>query len=147
MCHVIFVTLLFLMMCFFFFFSSRRRHTRCSRDWSSDVCSSDLPGTARRGTGRCCLWVVTRCGTLGGPAVSFKDRKFGLLTIRRQIAEDIFECSCTCGNLLDVWRSLLSSGVQRDCGMCRRMMVSYWTRPDGKVIAVRRIRRSEEHKA
>src|SRR2546429_4730003 len=26
----------------FFFFSSRRRHTRCSRDWSSDVCSSDL---------------------------------------------------------------------------------------------------------
>src|SRR6478752_3016033 len=29
--------------CFvFFFFSSRRRHTRCSRDWSSDVCSSDL---------------------------------------------------------------------------------------------------------
>src|SRR4030042_445584 len=30
------------MLCFFFFFSSRRRHTRCSRDWSSDVCSSDL---------------------------------------------------------------------------------------------------------
>src|SRR5687768_13860895 len=27
---------------FFFFFSSRRRHTRCSRDWRSDVCSSDL---------------------------------------------------------------------------------------------------------
>src|SRR6266436_1124882 len=27
-----------------FFFSSRRRHTRCSRDWSSDVCSSDLTG-------------------------------------------------------------------------------------------------------
>src|SRR2546422_11773529 len=25
-----------------FFLSSRRRHTRCSRDWSSDVCSSDL---------------------------------------------------------------------------------------------------------
>src|SRR5690606_41179606 len=37
----------------FFFFSSRRRHTRFSRDWSSDVCSSDLlnvteaPGTAQ----------------------------------------------------------------------------------------------------
>src|SRR3989442_2246434 len=26
----------------FFFFTSRRRHTRCGRDWSSDVCSSDL---------------------------------------------------------------------------------------------------------
>src|SRR5436309_11454769 len=32
----------------FFFFSSRRRHTRFSRDWSSDVCSSDL--ATRRGT-------------------------------------------------------------------------------------------------
>src|SRR5208282_3935099 len=36
---------------FFFFFSSRRRHTRCYRDWSSDVCSSDLgpsgPGHVR----------------------------------------------------------------------------------------------------
>src|SRR5690606_40059383 len=29
-----------------FFFSSRRRHTRFSRDWSSDVCSSDLDETA-----------------------------------------------------------------------------------------------------
>src|SRR5690349_22795093 len=27
---------------YFFFFSSRRRHTRSLRDWSSDVCSSDL---------------------------------------------------------------------------------------------------------
>src|SRR5699024_11816183 len=29
-----------------FFFSSRRRHTRSKRDWSSDVCSSDLLGDA-----------------------------------------------------------------------------------------------------
>src|SRR3712207_8045059 len=29
-------------MILFFFFSSRRRHTRYWRDWSSDVCSSDL---------------------------------------------------------------------------------------------------------
>src|SRR6266498_4716736 len=33
-----------------FFFSSRRRHTRCGRDWSSDVCSSDLPGLGGPGT-------------------------------------------------------------------------------------------------
>src|SRR5207249_8685248 len=32
----------------FFFFSSRRRHTRSKRDWSSDVCSSDLV-----------LWAIT----------------------------------------------------------------------------------------
>src|SRR2546421_6149225 len=33
---------------FFFFFSSRRRHTRSDRDWSSDVCSSDLCGLRHR---------------------------------------------------------------------------------------------------
>src|SRR5699024_5627655 len=32
----------FLLVFFGFFFSSRRRHTRSKRDWSSDVCSSDL---------------------------------------------------------------------------------------------------------
>src|SRR3712207_8537892 len=34
------------------FFSSRRRHTRYWRDWSSDVCSSDLPLVAARGVAR-----------------------------------------------------------------------------------------------
>src|SRR5690606_41053753 len=33
-------------LCYVFSFSSRRRHTRFSRDWSSDVCSSDLDGGA-----------------------------------------------------------------------------------------------------
>src|SRR5690606_40370858 len=37
------------------FFSSRRRHTRFSRDWSSDVCSSDLGGTA---TGERWTWTA-----------------------------------------------------------------------------------------
>src|SRR5206468_3599423 len=41
---------------FFFFFSSRRRHTRSDRDWSSDVCSSDL--------GACC-WSVTGISNTG----------------------------------------------------------------------------------
>src|SRR5690606_39512928 len=47
----------------FFFFSSRRRHTRFSRDWSSDVCSSDL--LCRRAHG---LPAVGRSGHL--PAVA-----------------------------------------------------------------------------
>src|SRR6266496_4792038 len=34
---------------FFFFFSSRRRHTRSLRDWSSDVCSSDLTAARQAG--------------------------------------------------------------------------------------------------
>src|SRR5690554_1159740 len=38
-----------------FFFSSRRRHTRCGRDWSSDVCSSDL--RALNCVGRSCVLV------------------------------------------------------------------------------------------
>src|SRR5206468_6779405 len=44
-CHGVLVSvyvLLFVFFFFFFFFSSRRRHTRSDRDWSSDVCSSDL---------------------------------------------------------------------------------------------------------
>src|SRR5690349_22339845 len=39
LCLVLFICVCFV---FFFFFSSRRRHTRSLRDWSSDVCSSDL---------------------------------------------------------------------------------------------------------
>src|SRR3712207_6401204 len=35
--HIIIIYIIF-----YFFFSSRRRHTRYWRDWSSDVCSSDL---------------------------------------------------------------------------------------------------------
>src|SRR5699024_11363655 len=42
----------------FFFFSSRRRHTRSKRDWSSDVCSSDLsPGEPTQGAGAVAMLV------------------------------------------------------------------------------------------
>src|SRR5258707_4529769 len=47
--------------CFFFFVSSRRRHTRYWRDWSSDVCSSDLSSTA----GKVRLGGITRAGDEG----------------------------------------------------------------------------------
>src|SRR2546421_9230640 len=36
------MTIVDLVIIAYFFFSSRRRHTRSDRDWSSDVCSSDL---------------------------------------------------------------------------------------------------------
>src|SRR2546429_8336279 len=45
MCSRLSVSICKFYLLFFFFFSSRRRHTRCSRDWSSDVCSSDLGNT------------------------------------------------------------------------------------------------------
>src|SRR5690606_6427061 len=41
-CGLPFMPRVWVAMFFCFFFSSRRRHTRFSRDWSSDVCSSDL---------------------------------------------------------------------------------------------------------
>src|SRR5699024_11371586 len=39
--YILYITLVAI----YFFFSSRRRHTRSKRDWSSDVCSSDLAKT------------------------------------------------------------------------------------------------------
>src|SRR5216684_3840225 len=53
-------------MCFFFFFSSRRRHTRCSRDWSSDVCSSDLVRIQVVGTPDDCIQQVAELHRLTG---------------------------------------------------------------------------------
>src|SRR5699024_11673154 len=53
---IAFVLLSWLMSSLYFFFSSRRRHTRSKRDWSSDVCSSDLPLQGMdRGSARLCL--------------------------------------------------------------------------------------------
>src|SRR5207245_6011693 len=49
----------------FFFFSSRRRHTRCYRDWSSDVCSSDLAGG---------VTLSARCPAPGCPATAMAKR-------------------------------------------------------------------------
>src|SRR3712207_7197330 len=65
-----------------FFFSSRRRHTRYWRDWSSDVCSSDLPVKCgrvehpirfRRTHGRCDSFFIRHVQLLVG-------KSHGLLT-------------------------------------------------------------------
>src|SRR5690606_39656795 len=50
-----------------FFFSSRRRHTRFSRDWSSDVCSSDLHASERLRRARAHR-IMGRLPTAGEPA-------------------------------------------------------------------------------
>src|SRR5216683_507638 len=56
-------------MIFLFFFSSRRRHTRSDRDWSSDVCSSDL-GLIRRRRGGADARVTSITLTEQGQAVA-----------------------------------------------------------------------------
>src|SRR5260370_38380298 len=48
----------------FFFFSSRRRHTRFKCDWSSDVCSSDLPVTQTPGRNVCTTSTRSRCASI-----------------------------------------------------------------------------------
>src|SRR5699024_11505731 len=48
-----------------FFFSSRRRHTRSKRDWSSDVCSSDLTLDAQR------FATLMNASVLDTPAVTY----------------------------------------------------------------------------
>src|SRR5690606_4217537 len=71
-------------LCCFFFFSSRRRHTRFSRDWSSDVCSSDLIVADEPEVGRVLgLGVHGFVGSvLEIEAVAFKAAQAGKGTIR-----------------------------------------------------------------
>src|SRR5256884_7535488 len=60
------------------FFSSRRRHTRCSRDWSSDVCSSDLLALALR-----------KCGVESGAGLH-ADKSAETIVLRvRGLADDV----------------------------------------------------------
>src|SRR5207253_3629171 len=53
---------------FFFFFSSRRRHTRWPRDWSSDVCSSDLGALATAAGLAALVWALPGRGARPAPA-------------------------------------------------------------------------------
>src|SRR5438067_10085492 len=59
-----------------FFFSGRRRHTRSKRDWSSDVCSSDLVRRSRGGASRASA-ARSRAAALGERVGAARDRKSG----------------------------------------------------------------------
>src|SRR5690606_40381001 len=69
------------------FFSSRRRHTRFSRDWSSDVCSSDLIGTNRGFT----LVLVGRCAGTTEIRNLYKTRNLYRGRTRCKIPRHLFE--------------------------------------------------------
>src|SRR5699024_6497698 len=64
---------------YLFFFSSRRRHTRSKRDWSSDVCSSDL-GIGHRARRHPLAIAIA-------PGAHLFDLVFGLLLVFGQVAD------------------------------------------------------------
>src|SRR5215213_11216375 len=68
----------------FFFFSSRRRHTRLVSDWSSDVCSSDLPAGRARAERLARVWAERR-GVLGWLTTT-DHKRIGLLYLFTSLA-------------------------------------------------------------
>src|SRR2546429_8165008 len=103
----------------FFFFSSRRRHTRCSRDWSSDVCSSDLTtavatsrGEARHAANECDIKVFC-CPKLGNSLEEYEDAWAHRQTrtpvgIRVAVADGATE-----SRFAKLWAVLLAEGYVR----------------------------------
>src|SRR6266852_8669875 len=81
-----------------FFFSSRRRHTRCYRDWSSDVCSSDL-----------CRHVFADMVTL--PCAGFDDAMAAVRDGQAELAMLPVENSVA-GRVADIHHLLPDSGLQ-----------------------------------
>src|SRR5690349_23095447 len=59
----------------FFFFSSRRRHTRSLRDWSSDVCSSDLGVAVKNADLRAKMHAAGKRCLIAAQAAVPEDRK------------------------------------------------------------------------
>jgi len=48
--------------------------------------------------------------------MSFANKRFGHLTILREMSPDVFLCKCDCGNNVEVFRSVLANNVKRHCG-------------------------------
>src|SRR6266498_5135856 len=81
---------------FFFFFSSRRRHTRCGRDWSSDVCSSDL-----------LAGFVQACGLVRPDGIETLEPK----SVKKKLKQPSFAAGV---NRQDVYQGAEALGVELD---------------------------------
>src|SRR6266511_5221982 len=127
---------------FFFFFSSRRRHTRFSRDWSSDVCSSDLTAQLKQPAWRWLL-VVTRAtlalfeGRLDEAETLIDD---ALALGRRAQASDailsyrvqVFSLRLHRGGLEEVEETLRSSIIEYPARPMFRCMLAYLLAVSGR---------------
>src|SRR5690349_22960038 len=81
-CHIncflyVYYLFFFFIFLFFFFFSSRRRHTRSLRDWSSDVCSSDLTSAGKVSNDRRCCPRGRRISARSSSAMRSEERRVG----------------------------------------------------------------------
>src|SRR6266498_4252472 len=78
--------------CVFFFFSSRRRHTRCGRDWSSNVCSSDLvPSEDREAFAEMVAALDTSVASLSGQEAALREQISGLRKNLTGLSKDELE--------------------------------------------------------
>src|SRR5579884_1848504 len=108
---------------FFFFFSSRRRHTRWPRDWSSDVCSSDLPPAAAAGLSRTLvegLWICSLGDADGGLCDRFAGAAGGIQNRTRQHTQ-VAGCRCRSHSDSDVSNLVCAefTGACRHLCCCR----------------------------
>src|SRR5208282_2944286 len=124
---------------FFFFFSSRRRHTRCYRDWSSDVCSSDLvagwavtwhdPGFARRLLGPQMMDTIDRHEMWTHSIVSIKPLAASAITTNNlTVAFTVFALGITVAGT--IWMTVLNGlllGVVGAATWRAGMALSLWS--------------------
>src|SRR5690349_25086271 len=102
-----------------FFFSSRRRHTRSLRDWSSDVCSSDLHDAVLVGAHRPPIHVVAEIGAGGEILLELRseERRVGKECRSRRSPDHYKKKSahdrCTSQNQMQYWMSTISSVAGR----------------------------------
>src|SRR5690554_6355732 len=101
---------------FFFFFSSRRRHTRCGRDWSSDVCSSDLAKTS----------FALSCPITYSSNVSLISFGVGNLS-----EGALLSLSCTSSRIMSLHRSTHSSQINTE-GPAINLRTSCWLFPQNE---------------
>src|SRR5690606_40950671 len=102
---------------FFFFFSSRRRHTRFSRDWSSDVCSSDLYYLFTKTLAWDLLLPATACGLLATSVLNINnvrdietDAVSGKITLAVRLGRKIGRASCR----ERVWVSVVEGACKKE---------------------------------